>query len=255
MKENQAFVQRLRRALRRYNDRSSLDLSDATSRKNSMVAQNKAAAARDKKDIDNAKAWYREAIMLDPSNSGAFLNYINFLISVNESTLALEITQLLLTADPSSPDGMEFLFELGRNLGVDNAIITQALNRFNESVVHKPGRHRDALDFLIPHKKLDSLAEIANKSSDPIARAVSTAHLELGNNTNLEGILNEITKLPERPLVLAHLWLARGKPSAAIEALRALPKADIPERSLRRAIRRSRASEKMSAARSTQLFT
>lgn len=213
-----------------------------------MDFQVQAGSARDQKKFDQARDFYRKAIIADASNSGAYVNYINLLISLHQAEVAWEISHLLMVADPSHIQGLELYLELAKTQNDKNQGVTKVMRNFSEAVQLREDRHRASLDFLIPHKSLGAIKHIADHSSDDVARAVAQADLAIRSKVPTEEAIALINGCSNPNLALAILWLARGKTSSAIEALAKLNPEEFPFDALRQAIRRAKNSDKMKQA-------
>ncbi|PQZ83531.1 glycosyltransferase family 4 protein [Arthrobacter sp. MYb222] len=253
MAENRSFVDRV---IRKMNSTpSNRGRATGMERARSMELQSQARECINAGDHVKARSLYRHSIVCDPTNSGAYLNYINFLISKNESTNALEITQLLLAADPSSPDGFELFIELTNVVDkTQQGVVTLALANFSRAIVEKPMRFRDALDFLIPYRQEKPLEQIATFADDEVSRMVAQSQLELKRGASQAEVISRIRESQDPDLIEAILWLARGKASSAIEALNRLDKENVPLKSLRRAIRRAKNADRMKIAAKYAIF-
>ncbi|MGP9490379.1 glycosyltransferase family 4 protein [Glutamicibacter sp. AOP5-A2-7] len=213
-----------------------------------MDFQVQAGAARDRKNFEEAREFYRKAIITDSSNSGVYVNYINMLISLHQYEVAWEISRLLTVADPSHIQGLELYLELAKTRKDKNQSVTKVMRNFSEDVRLREDRHRAALDFLIPHKSLEAIEYIANHSSDDVARAVAQADMAIRSHVPTEKAIAVIEGCSNPNLALAILWLARGKAGSAIEALAKLDSEEFPFSALRQAIRRAKNVDKMKQA-------
>lgn len=213
-----------------------------------MDLQSQAGVARDHNNFEQAREFYQKAIIADSSNSGAYVNYVNMLISLQQYDAAREISSILMIADPSHIQGLELYLELTKSQKEKSQRASKVFRDFSEAVVLRMDRHRSALDFLIPSKSVEALTHIANNGSDDVARAVAKADLALRAQVPVEEATKTIHDCSNPSLALAILWLARGKTSAAISALSKLGSQEFPYDSLRRAIRRAKSADKMKQA-------
>lgn len=248
MSESRAFVSKVLARLSNSKVPPNAGSTEKATRAQSMDFQVQAGVARDQKDFEQARDFYRKAIVTDPSNSGAYVNYINLLISLRQSEVAWEISRLLMVADPSHIRGLELYLELAKTQRDKSQSVTKVMRNFSEAVQLRENRHRAALDFLIPHKALDAIKYIANHSSDDVARAVAQADLAIRSQIPTEDAVSIINNCSNPNLAFSILWLARGKTGSAIEALSKLNSEEFPFDALRQAIRRAKNVDKMKQA-------
>lgn len=248
MSESRVFVKKVLARISNSGGSPSADSTEKITRAQSMDFQVRAGAARDQKNFDQARDFYRKAIIADASNSGAYVNYINLLISLRQAEAAWEISHLLLVADPSHIQGLELYLELAKTQKDKNQGVTKVMRNFSEAVQLREDRHRASLDFLIPHKSLEALKYIADHSSDDVARAVAQADLAIRSKASAEKAIALINGCSNPNLGLAILWLARGKTDSAIEALAKVNSEEFPFDALRQAIRRAKNVDKMKQA-------
>lgn len=248
MSESRTFVSKVLAKLANNRVTPNANLTHKVARAKSMDFQAQAGSARDQNNFDQASDNYRKAIIADSSNSGAYVNYINMLITLHQYDVAWEISRLLMVADPSHVQGLELYLELAKTRKEKNQNVSKVMQSFSEAVALRADRHRSALDFLIPHKSIEAISYISTNGSDDIARAVAHAHLALRAHTPTEEATARIQECSNPNLALSILWLARGKTSAAVIALSELSTQEFPFDSLRQAIRRAKNADKMKQA-------
>lgn len=222
--------------------------------KNRLKVKELLADARSAKEhgkIPAATIAYRQAVEVSAGSPRVLIQFAQFLIGQNRSDAAFELLGLALESDASNPDALEMYIEIVHKRDLDRNFIWAAMDAMPEALKFAPANHRSALDFAIPHS-VGAAIEVLRQSPDKLVRAAieindAMSHDGAGPHDSSTPLFDSLTAT-EQWQVKAIVNLARGRTSAALEALEALETDDAPVASLRRAIRRARNSKKHKTA-------
>ncbi|WP_434080273.1 glycosyltransferase [Sanguibacter sp. Z1732] len=174
----------------------------------------------------------REALLKYPSDSSAWYTYGMRLLEVGRGDSAFEALKNSIHLDPLNFDALEVLMEVARKRDPRGGYTAQALKRLDKKILARPERHREALDFAIPGRRV-ALLKLLAASPDPVTRAVvALADAERSGMPIPEDVHE--SGLPS--LIYA---LGRGRIAASTRQMDEMDSTLLPIASIRRAARRS----------------
>jgi glycosyltransferase involved in cell wall biosynthesis len=201
-----------------------------------------------------AVPYCRAAVTAHPHSAELWYLYGRVLLDANRRIAAVEAFGLALQREPSHLLALEYFVEASRGKRGErsNPEVVGAIDKLSD-VVTRPGVDvLGALDFLIPHRRTEALQLIAEGRFGQASEAAKLA-LELGTAGNGPGSV--VPVIPEQGLtskVVQRRWaivlLGRGRYSSAVGVLESMKVEDRPGAAIRRAARRSLASNKPESA-------
>lgn len=190
----------------------------------------------------------RRALMSNPAASATWHVYGARLLEVGRGDAAFEALKNCVELDPLALDALELFNELARTRDTGTGYARAAMDRMALVIGDSSAKHREALDFLVPARRTDILETLAT-SPDRLVRAV-VALSTFGRPSAQWATEIEPLGLTEEEKAQAMLVyaLARGRVREAISLMERMSPADLPARSVRRAVRRALAKGDIPAA-------
>lgn len=200
-----------------------------------------------------AEQRFREAIAFDPAWGVASVEYARHLIAASNSAGAEEVLAAAIALNGALPDGVELFSEVLRKRDRPIHHLRWSLARLVADLPLHPEAHRGALDYVVAHQLHDA-EDTLMQSPDAVSRAVVALDRLYRHALNPDPIAvgaatRELSR-KEADRALAIVLLGRGQTAHAIELLRAMDPTAVPLNSLRRAIRRAIAGDRIKQARS-----
>lgn len=216
------------------------------------VLREEAVRAAARGDHDRAVQLHRRAIAEDLDVDRAYLEYARYLVQRSNSAAAEEVLAAALMTNGANDDALELYLEVARKRELSSAHTTWAFEGLQEALPDHLDRHRGALDYVIPYR-LERGTEVLTGSPDPVCRAavaLNSAHIEDRVDDSVVAQIAAETGLPPHEVDRARLivLLGRGKMAPAVSLAQSMPASSIPINSLRRAIRRAVAKDKIKQA-------
>ena len=181
----------------------------------------------------------RRTLLSHPAASATWHVYGARLLEVGRGDAAFEALKNCVELDPLALDALELYNELARTRDTGTGYARAAMDRMALVIADRPTKHREALDFLVPARRTDILLTLA-ESPDRLVRAVvmlNTFGRPSGDwASEIEPLGLTEDEKAQAMLVYA---LARGRVREAISLMERMSPADLPARSVRRAVRRA----------------
>lgn len=202
---------------------------------------------------DEAVLLFRKALTCDADPVRVHLDYGRYLISQANSGAAEEILAAELARAGADSDLFEQYLEVVRKRELPDAHLQWALDGLDAALPDSPARHRGALDYVLEFRRLRG-AEVLAHSPDPVCRAAIALDSAFDDGELDENRISEIAGaqgLPphESNRAQAIVLLARDEVRSARALLLSMPTASVPMNSLRRAVRRALAGDRVAEAR------
>ena len=209
---------------------------DAHTHDRSEVLALEAKRAWENGDRDSFIRNAQRSLLEKPKQPDLLLLLSQRLVEMGRSDAALLSLTSLFELDRISIESYELLIEIVRVRKLPHSYLTHYLDELDVKLTRDVSRHRDALDILIPSRRVESIEKLT-RSSDPIARRIAQIYFHERMGAEKRNALS----LDDEDQAVVRYNLAIGRLSAAGTVLDNLTLDSYPINSLRRAIRRASA--------------
>lgn len=209
----------------------------------------KANEFKSQKQWEKAIENFRAYSVTYPNKVQPYMQIAYAYLAMNYPGAAYESVRRVLLLDPSHQQAFELFLDLADRIGMDPKLRQYVIRNYGDSVVSKPERWNDAIDFLMSLSQKKPLEAFTTSTQADVRALAELALLKPTNPADQAEILAPAGELKEQ--VLLRYNLAMGRYSIALKQLAKIEKLDKTQlNSLRLAVRAAHRKKKITVAQS-----